>query len=611
MPGKFTIQRLILALGCLITLMGGLASAQATLSVDEAFRLSAHRDTDASLRLEWQVAPGHYLYRDKIVVAAEAPLAVATPAGEMKDDPNFGLTEIYHDRVIVPVEGEAARAGVLRITYQGCSEGGLCYPPVTRSLDPATLELTEVATGLRFGTNAGLTPAIAPPPQPDRGGVAPPDSPMMGSLVLTLASFLGFGLLLSLTPCVFPMIPILSGMLARAGERLSARRGFVLSTAYVLAMALAYAVLGLVAAWSGQNLQVVLQSPWALGLMAAIFVGLALSMFGLFELQVPVRWSGWVSGRAQGRAGSIGGAALLGFGSALIVGPCVTPPLAAALLYVAQTGDGARGVAALFALGLGMGLPLIVFGTFGSRVLPKSGPWLVWVKQLFGVVFLGLAAAMVLRALPEEFGLPVWGVGALGAAVFLGAFDRLTGASGWMRRLEKTAGLALAIYGATLIVGFAGGASDPLRPLAFLSAKGSTPTAAPSTALVVDSEAAFDQALAAARTAGKPALVSFTADWCTVCKSNDRVFADPAVAAALAGVSFIKADVTHYGEDSRRLMQRFDIVGPPTMFLLGSTGTEIAGSRRIGAISADDLTRPIERAVSPAGGAAPTKLFQE
>ena len=611
MPGKFTIYRLILALGCLITLMGGLASAQAPLSVDEAFRLSAHRDADASLSLEWKIAAGHYLYRDKIAIAAGAPLAVATPAGEMKDDPNFGLTEIYHDRVVVPVEGDATRAGALRITYQGCSEGGLCYPPVTRSLDLATLELTEVATGLRFGASASLAPESAPLSRQDRGGAAITDSPMMGSFALMLASFLGFGLLLSLTPCVFPMIPILSGMLARAGERLSAKRGFVLSTAYVLSMALAYAVLGLVAAWSGQNLQVVLQSPWALGLMAAVFVGLALSMFGLFELQVPARWSGWISGRAQGRAGSIGGAALLGFGSALIVGPCVTPPLAAALLYVAQTGDGARGAAALFALGLGMGLPLIVFGTFGSGVLPKSGPWLIRVKQLFGVVFLGLAAAMAVRALPEEFALPVWGVGALGAAVFLGAFDGLTIASGWMRRLEKTAGLVLAIYGATLIVGFAGGASDPLRPLAFLSIQATAPAVAPSTARVVDSEAAFDEALVAARTAGRPALVSFTADWCTVCKSNDRVLADPALSAALADVSFIRADVTHYGEDSRRLMQRFDIVGPPTMFLLGPTGTEIAGSRLIGAISATDLALHIERAVSSAGSAAPTKLFQE
>lgn len=611
MPKKL-ILRLILALGLLATLLGGLAVAQTPLPADEAFRLTAGRDADAGLRLEWQIAPGYYLYRDKIVVAADTALAVTTPQGEMKDDPNFGPTEIYRDHATIRLGDAAPKTGAVRVTYQGCAEDGLCYPPVTKALDLATLELTEVATGLR--ARAFDAAAFADAPTVPAAGPALPEagSLMGGSLALTLVTFLGLGLLLSLTPCVFPMIPILSGMLARSGENLSARRGFVLSSAYVVAMALAYAALGLAAAWSGQNLQVVLQAPWALGLMAAIFVLLALSMFGLFELQVPTRWTGWIAGRTQGRAGSIAGAAALGFGSALIVGPCVTPPLAAALLYVAQTGDGARGAAALFALGLGMGLPLIAFGTFGSRFLPKSGPWLVRVKQLFGVAFLGLAAAMLLRALPEEFALPVWGIGALGAAVFLGAFDQLTAASCWMRRLEKSAGLALAIYGATLIVGYAGGATDPLRPLAFLAGTSATPVAASPAAQVVRSEAAFDQAVATAQAAGRPVLVSFTADWCTVCKSNDRVLADPNLATPLSAVAFIKADVTNYNEDSRRLMQRFGVVGPPTTFLLGPAGAEIAGSRLIGAITAIDLTQQLARAGDPGlATPSPDKLFPE
>ncbi|WEK50804.1 MAG: protein-disulfide reductase DsbD [Candidatus Kaistia colombiensis] len=475
MPEKL-IHRTILAIVCLVALLGGAALAQAPLPVDDAFRLLVRRDADAGLRLEWQIASGHYLYRDKILVAGDKAPAVATPPGETKDDPNFGPTEIYHDHLTARL-GEAPPSGSLRITYQGCAEDGICYPPVTKALDLATLELSEVETGFGFGATrevATVTPAsLAATGEPALATAAPaapdPTSLMTGNLAWTLAAFLGFGLLLSLTPCVFPMIPILSGMLARSGESLSARRGFGLSSVYVVAMALAYAALGLVAAWSGQNLQVVLQAPWALGLMAAVFTLLALSMFGLFELQVPARWTGWIAGRTQGRAGSIAGAAALGFGSALIVGPCVTPPLAAALLYVAQTGDGARGAAALFALGLGMGLPLIVFGTFGGRFLPRSGLWLVRVKQAFGLVFLGLAAAMLLRALPEDYALPVWGVGALGVAAFLGAFDALDAATGWGRRLQKSAGLALAIYGATLIVGFAGGATDPLRPLAFLA----------------------------------------------------------------------------------------------------------------------------------------------
>lgn len=605
MPEKL-IHRTILAIVCLVALLGGAAVAQVPLPVDDAFRLLVRRDADAGLKLEWQIAPGHYLYRDKILLAGDKAPAVTTPPGEIKDDPNFGSTEIYHNQLTARL-GETPPSGSLRITYQGCAEDGICYPPVTKALDLATLELSDVEMGFGFGASraadvapipASLQTVIEVPP------VAPDSTSLMaGNLAWTLVAFLGFGLLLSLTPCVFPMIPILSGMLARSGENLSARRGFGLSSAYVVAMALAYAALGLAAAWSGQNLQVVLQAPWALGLMAAVFVLLALSMFGLFELQVPARWSGWIAGRTQGRAGSVVGAAALGFGSALIVGPCVTPPLAAALLYVAQTGDGARGAAALFALGLGMGLPLIVFGTFGSRVLPKSGPWLVRVKQAFGVVFLGLAAAMLLRALPEDYALPVWGVGALGVAVFLGAFDRLTAATGWLRRVEKSAGLALAIYGATLIVGFAGGGTDPLRPLAFLAGSGTAPAPA-SPALVVRSEAAFDQAVSAAEADGRPILVSFTADWCTVCKSNDRVLADPGLATPLSNVAFIKADVTRDGEDSRRLMRRFNIVGPPTMFLLGPAGAEIAGSRLIGAVSVADLTQRLER-IEQSGSAAP------
>jgi len=612
MPDKL-IHRTILAIVCLVALFGGAAVAKVPLPVEDAFRLLVQRDANAGIELEWKIAPGHYLYRDKILLAGDNAPAVTTPPGEMKDDPNFGSTEIYHNQLTARL-GETPSSGSLRITYQGCAEDGICYPPVTKALDLATLELSDVETGFGFGESPDASAAPIPASLQTVIDVTPaapePTSLMAGNLAWTLVAFLGFGLLLSLTPCVFPMIPILSGMLARSGESLSARRGFALSSVYVVAMALAYAALGLVAAWSGQNLQVVLQAPWALGLMAAVFVLLALSMFGLFELQVPARWSGWISGRTQGRAGSVAGAAALGFGSALIVGPCVTPPLAAALLYVAQTGDGARGAAVLFALGLGMGLPLIVFGTFGGRFLPKSGPWLVRVKQAFGVVFLGLAAAMLLRVLPGDYALPVWGVGALGVAVFLGAFDTLDATIGWRRRLQKSAGLAVAVYGAALIVGFAGGATDPLRPLAFLAGAGAAPVAA-SPAQVVRSEAAFDQAMSAAEADGRPILVSFTADWCTVCKSNDRVLAEPGLATPLSNVVFIKADVTKDGEDSRRLMRRFGVVGPPTMFLLGPAGAEIAGSRLIGAVSLADLTQRLEHIEQPGRAAPEPTAFPE
>jgi thiol:disulfide interchange protein DsbD len=383
------------------------------------------------------------------------------------------------------------------------------------------------------------------------------------------------------------MIPILSGMLARNGGQLSAGRGLALSTVYVLAMASAYGLLGVAAAWSGQNLQVALQTPWALGAMSVLFAALALSMFGLLELQLPSSWTNLVSGRTSGMGGSLPGAAALGFTSALIVGPCVTPPLAGALLYVSQTGDMTRGAAALFMLGLGMGLPLIVYGTVGAKALPKSGPWLVRVSQVFGVVFLGVAVWMLARVVPAQVALALWALLAIGSGVFLGAFDPAPDRP--VRRVAKAAGIAAVLYGGTLVVGMAGGATDPLQPLAFL-ARGSQP--APSTELAatrVTTPEQFDAVVSTARAQGKPILVDFTADWCVTCKEIERdVFADPAVQARLKDITFIKADVTDYTGASRTLMQRFSVMGPPTiLFLDPKTGQEIVPARTIGTIDAE------------------------
>jgi thiol:disulfide interchange protein DsbD len=419
---------------------------------------------------------------------------------------------------------------------------------------------------------------------------------MSGSLASVLATFLGFGLLLTFTPCVLPMIPILSGMLARSGGQLSASRGFALSTTYVLAMAAAYGLLGVAAAWSGQNLQAALQTPWALGAMSALFVVLALSMFGLFELQLPNSWASLIAGRTSGMGGSLPGAAALGFTSALIVGPCVTPPLAGALLYVSQTGDMMRGAAALFMLGLGMGLPLIVYGTVGAKALPKSGLWLVRVKQAFGVVFLGVAIVMVSRIAPPQVSLALWAMLAIGAGVFLGAFDPAPVCA--VRRVAKAAGIAAVFYGGALVVGATSGATDPLQPLATL-ARGSAPTAATElTSTRVTTPAEFDAAVETARAQGKPILVDFTAEWCVTCKEIDRtVFADPAVQARLKDIPFIRADVTDYNDASRNLMQRFGVAGPPTiLFLDPRTGQEVAPSRAIGTIDADGFLQKLTAA---------------
>ncbi len=605
------------------------------------FTVTAERTVEGALLLQWAIRPDTYLYRNSISASVDGrPLPFALPPGVEKDDPNFGLVRIFHNALDVHIAAaDVPASGMLHVTWQGCSDQGICYPPESGTLDFSGLgggaqKLVVAEPGLpdrlstsvpaaassiqapassaenapsaatasvaRAATGIEDAPSVSSPAN-EAGGSAvasealsswSPAAVLTGDPLWMMAVFLGFGLLLSLTPCMFPMIPILGGVLARSGQQ-TMGRGVALSSTYVLAMACAYGVLGLVAGWSGANLQAALQTPWALGVMAAIFVILALSMFGLFDMQMPSALSSRLSGVMPGGGGSMGSAAMLGFGSALIVGPCVTPPLAAAMLTAAQTGAAGRGAAALFMLGLGMGLPLIAFGAFGARVLPRSGPWLVRVKGVFGLIFLAVAVFLATRLMDGAQALAVWGIFALGVAVFLGGFDRLEAGAHWNQRMGKASGLALAVYGALLITGFAGGASDPMRPLGFLSvhvAEGGK--AAPQRQVVTDM-AGFEAALARAGAEGRPALVSFTADWCTVCKSNEKVLAEPALAPALDQAVFIAADVTNYGQASRALMERFDIIGPPTMFVVDPAGREVPGSRMIGAIRAEEFSRTL------------------
>ncbi|MFD2181510.1 protein-disulfide reductase DsbD [Rhodoplanes azumiensis] len=593
----------VMAMACLLTEPA--ASEPLPPPADQVFTLAVRRTDDAALAIRITAAPGHYLYRDGMLAVLDGrPLPLVLPAGTEKDDPNFGLVEIYHGAVDARLP-DAPSAGRLRVSYQGCAEAGICYPPLAKLIDLSTLAIGDPPPRTRARDDIAAAPTVRPaadaasPAAPPAGDADDPTAGLMaGRWVPMLAAFLAFGVLLALTPCVFPMIPILSGMLVRSGEALSPRRGFVLSAVYVLAMAGAYGVLGLAAGWSGANLQAALQTPWAIGLMAAALTALALSMLGLYEIALPVGLATRL-GAARGGGGTVAGAALLGFASALVVGPCVTPPLAAAMLYAAQTGEAGKGAAALFMLGLGMGLPLVAVGTFGAHVLPRSGPWLARVKQLFGVVFLAAAAALLTRILPGPAALAVWGVLALAAAVFLGGFDRLAPATPWQRRIGKAGGLAAATYGILLLVGAAGGADDPLRPLAFLAGGRTSDPDAASARTRVASLAAFDRALAT-QAGGGPVLVSFTADWCTVCRSNEAVMAEPALRARLARLPVIAADVTHYGTDTKALMDRFAVVGPPTLFLVDGAGREIPGTRLVGPFTADEIGRRLARA---AGGA--------
>lgn len=580
----------------MVTIIMIAASAHAQLPPPgtDNFTLSLGRSSNQDLLLSWDISNGTYLYRDKIAVAGPTGenLAVETPAGEAKDDPTFGPVEIYRREVAASIKvGALPVSGHIAISYQGCSDSGICFPPVTRNFDLATLAAVAEAAS-QTPTASSSVAFTAQPPASDDASTS--SQFLDGPIAVVLAAFLGFGLLLALTPCMFPMIPILSGLLSSNSRQMTATRGLLISGTYVVAMASAYALIGMGAAWSGQNLQMALQTPLVLSLMSAMFVVLGLSMLGFFELRLPSVWVNFVARRTATAGGSAVSAAVLGFGSALIVGPCITPPLSAALLYASQTGDAVKSGAALFALGIGMGAPLLAFGIFGPRVLPKSGPWLAAVNTIFGGIFLGLAISMLSRVLPPPVALAAWGVFAIGIGVFLGAFDRDGAAPSTGRRFERTLGIAAVVYGVTLLIGFASGASDPLRPLSEIASR-SIRTAPESAKYVVTSTAELEHAITEAKDQRKPLLVGFSANWCSECKTIERtVLTDPRVQARLQDVTSIRIDVTRADSASFDLMRRFGAAGPPTYFVLDAkSALEIPGARRIGGMTADDLIQMI------------------
>lgn len=587
----------------------GAASAQSAPPLDpaEAFVLSVTTDASGDLQIGWAVQPGYYLYRSKIEAVAPdgAAIPLTLPEGEVYDDPWFGRDEIYRGPAEVAVTVPDPQ-GPTVLKWQGCQQDGICYAPQQAVLETdGTIRQEDAAGESAFGSwqadggaaqsSAAAVPAPQSPQSPRSGLSLARDDGLVaglagqGGAVLVLLAFFGFGLLLSLTPCVLPMVPIVAGMLTRQGGGLTAGRGLALTGVYVLAMASAFALLGIVAAWSGANLQAALQSPWAIGLVAAVFVGLALSMLGLFDLQMPPAWQARLA-RRTATGGSFGGAAGLGFGSALIVGPCVTAPLAGALIYIAQTGDVALGAASLFALGLGQGVPLLAVGAFGPRILPRRGAWMDGVKLVFGVVFLGMAIWLAGRILPGPVVLVLWAVLLTGCGVAIGALDRLSPGASRASRLASAAGLLLVFAGLIQGIGAAMGADDPTRPLAPLAGRTAQPAPASGPFQTVTTQAALDVAL----DVPKPAMIYVTADWCVICRKIERdALADPQVASALDDLVRIKVDVTDFSAEAQALMKTLAAAGPPTMIFVDAARTEPPGSRLIGDVDSGDLLASI------------------
>ncbi|QIR86303.1 protein-disulfide reductase DsbD [Paracoccus sp. AK26] len=597
--------RILLAALTAWTMATGMALAQPGPPLDpaEAFVLTITPAPSGDLQVSWDVQPGYYLYRSKI--EAQRPdgsfLPLTLPDGEVYDDPWMGRDEIYRALVAITI---ADPQGPTVLHWQGCQQDGICYAPQQAVLEAdGTIRPEEAVEDDPFGAwqadvdavqasgssaddpntspHAGLTLAE------DRGLVA--DLAGRGGVLLVLAGFFGFGLLLSLTPCVLPMVPIVAGMLTRQGQGLTAGRGLALTGAYVFAMATAFGLLGIVAAWSGANLQAVLQSPAAIGVIAAIFVILAMSMFGLFELQLPAAWQARLS-RGTGATGSLGGAAVLGFGSALIMGPCVTAPLAGALIYIAQTGDVALGGAALFALGLGQGVPLLAVGAFGPQILPRRGAWMERVKTAFGVIFLAMAIWLAGRILPGPVILLLWSMLLIGCGVAMGGLDRLMPEAPPTARVAAGTGLLLVFAGLIQGIGAALGADDPTRPLAPLAGRTTQALAEPVPFQTVTSRTT----LATALNGTQPALIYVTADWCVTCRAIESgPMSDREVAAALSDLARIKVDVSDFNAEAQALMTTLAAAGPPTMIFVDAGGTEPQGSRLIGDVDTSDLLASI------------------
>lgn len=566
------------------------------LPADSAFQLAVSRSDDGGVRFDWTIAEGYYLYRAHISARGPdgAEIDIETSPGTAKDDPIFGITEIYYRQATATISN--VPRGLIELTYQGCQEGGICYVPQTRLVDAVTLAVSSPAHQVP-APDADATSVNARSASPAASSASfniAADEGLVQSLLhdggalLVIGSFLVFGLLIAFTPCVFPIYPILAGTLAREGDRLTARRGFTLSAIYVLSFALAFSLLGAIAGWSGQNLQMVLQSPLTTGAVAAVFVLLALAMFGLFELQLPAGWTNWIAGKTGGISISKRSVAVLGFSSALIIGPCVTAPLAGALLYIAQTGDMVLGAAALFALGIGKGIPLIVIGTMGGSVLPRAGAWMENVKRIFGVGFLATAIWMSTPLLPAGLDLVLWAALLIGAGTWaLGAARAGSG----LQVLARASGLMALIYGTILIIGAASGATDPLKPLSNISSRSGSAVEGELQFATVTSVQELQSRLHSVRDQ-TPTLVYFTADWCITCHAIERsVLSQNSVRESLRAFHLIKADVSKLDESNTALMQQLKVAGPPTMVFFDRQAREAAGTRLVGEVTADRLSQ--------------------
>ena len=575
-----------------------LAAQQDLLEPEKAFRFSARVLDATNIEVRYQIADGYYLYRERFAFAAEPGVqlgAAKIPEGKKKKDEFFGEVQTHRGelRIVVPVEVAPDGKVALSVTSQGCADVGVCYVPMDSKIQLAMAGSTSVVPTAQSGGDP-LARILNQTGAPKPSSAIAEDSRIaglfQGNFLLLLASFFGFGLLLSFTPCVLPMIPILSGIIVGRGQRVTRAQGFTLSAAYVLGMAITYAIAGVAAGLSGAMLAAALQNPWVLGSFAAIFVILALSMFGFYELQLPAGLQARLAETSnQLPGGQYAGVFAMGALSAVIVGPCVAAPLAGALLYISQSRDGVLGGAALFAMALGMGVPLLALGASAGALLPRAGPWMDTVKRFFGVLLIAVAIYLVSPLLPLAVQMLAWGALLIVSAVFLRVIDPLPLQAHSLQRFGKGLGVIALLAGAAYLVGAFSGAQDILQPLSGVTARSiAAPTAAEPLFKRVTSGVELDAAVKAAANTGKPVLLDFYADWCVSCKEMERfTFTDAQVRLRLAGMVKVQADVTANSAEHQALLKRFRLFGPPGIIFFDKNGKEINGLRVIGFQSAE------------------------
>lgn len=600
---------------------------------EQAFRFEARALDARSVEVGYTVADGYYMYREQFKFTASEPGVVLgtpqIPAGKVKFDETFQKdVETHRGRVLIRVPVESAPANfTLTVTSQGCADAGLCYPPQPSSATVSlagfggsgTVQVAEAGgDGGPFGS-AAIAPAASPAATASANagsGDARIDAALRGGrLWIVVGVFFVAGVLLSFTPCVLPMLPILSAIIVGQGgaAAVSRSRGLALAAAYSLGMAVVYTALGIAAGLAGEGLAAALQTPWVLAAFALLLTLLALSMFGAYELQLPAglrqRLSASSARLPGGRMLSV---LAMGGLSALIVSPCVAAPLAGALLYISQTRDVALGGSALFALAAGMSVPLLLLGASAGRLLPRAGAWMDEVKRLFGWLLLAVAWWLLAPVLPAALAVAGWGALLIVAAAFLGAFDRIAPPAGAARRFGQAAGAVFAVVGAAQLVGAAAGAGDPLQPLqpfvrgsveraAAAPAGGTAASGTPAATVAggiafrrVRTAAELDAAL---RDAGRPAMLDFYADWCVSCKEMERfTFSDPAVRARLGRALLLQADVTANSDADRALLKRFKLFGPPGIVFFDASGREREGVRVIGFQSAERFAKSLDAA---------------